>query len=282
MSRMEFPSWVAGHLTGGIGNRLFQHAAAAGLAEKWETPLVFYLPDCSPTNHGPFENIFNLFPSVPRITKEVSIERLPEPKQGTFIYTPFPEKPTSSYVTIDGWRQTELYFPKQGLFPDFEAALTKEKCQFLLKDYDLDTDEKRRATWFLHVRLGDYKILPHHQIDIHDYYTKAVKHIPEGARVFLFSDDIEPFGIFLQGFLRQMGIDPLLIPLKDELETLYVMSQCWGGAIVANSTFSWWGAYFAKKYTPYPYTAVYPGVWGRGLPPAKDIVPSWGIRIENK
>jgi hypothetical protein len=235
---MEFQSWVAGHLTGGIGNRLFQHAAAAGLAEKWSVPLVFYVPECGPTNHGAFENIFKLFPTVPQITKAVSVERL--------------------------------------------AEITKERCESLLKEYDLDTVEKRQNTWFLHVRLGDYKILPHHQIDINDYYTKAVKHIPEGARVLLFSDDIEPFGNFLQSFLQQMGIEPTPVFLKDEVESLYVMSQCWGGAVVANSTFSWWGAYFAKRYHPSGYIAVYPSIWGKGLPVATDIVPSWGIRIDNK
>lgn len=279
---MEFQSWVAGHLTGGIGNRLFQHAAAAGLAEKWSVPLVFYLPECGPTNHGAFENIFKLFPTVPRILNEVPVERLAEPKDGTFTYTPFPEQQTSSYVSIDGWRQTERYFPKNGLFPDFEAAISKERCESLLQEYDLDTVEKRQATWFLHVRLGDYKILPHHQIDIHNYYEKAVKHIPQGARVLLFSDDIEPLGMFLLGFLRQMGIEPIPVYLKDELDSLYVMSQCWGGAVVANSTFSWWGAYFAKRYQPKGYVSVYPSVWGKRLPAATDIVPSWGIRIDNK
>jgi len=28
-----------------------------------------------------------------------------------------------------------------------------------------------------------------------------------------------------------------------------------------------------------PYTAYYPDVWGQGLPPAKDVVPSWGTPI---
>ena len=214
----------------------------------------------------------------------MNVKRLAEPRNGVFTYTPFPEQKTDSYVSVDGWRQTDRYFPKNGIVPDFESALTKERRDALLQELDLETCEKRQNTWFLHVRLGDYKVLPHHQIDMNDYYTKAVKYIPAGSRVFLLSDEIESYGMILQGFLRENGVDTISVNIPDELETLYIMSQCWGGAVVANSTFSWWGAYFARKYHPdaKSYIAIYPTIWGNGLPEATDIVPLWGIRINNK
>ena len=61
--------------------------------------------------------------------------------------------------------------------------------------------------------------------------------------------------------------------------SMWLMSQCWGGAITANSTFSWWGAYFARQNAPKPFTAFFPNVWGQGLPPAKDVVPDWGTSV---
>ena len=275
-------TWVSGHLTGGVGNRLFQHAAAAGLAEKWSRQLVFYEPDCEPTNHGPFHTIYKLFPSVPVIKDSIPFQRLPEPPNGVFTYFPFPNEPVSSCVTIDGWRQTERYFPTKGLHPSFESALHSTRREALLNEYNLQSTEERLETWFLHIRLGDYKLLPHHQIDLGSYYSQAIQYIPKGKRVFLFCDELEQYGQTLQAFFRQMGLEVLLAPIPDELETLYVMSLCWGGAVVANSTFSWWGAYFAKQTSPNPYTAIYPGKWGNGLPEARDIVPSWGIRIQNQ
>lgn len=280
---MELSNWVAGHLTGGLGNRLFQHAAAAGLAEKWKYPLVFCIPECEPTNHGPFDTIFKLFPSIPQVNEVKEVQRLPEPNGAVFTYCPLPESPTSSFVSIDGWRQTDMYFPKEGIRANFDSALSFERRHTLLSQFNLLGDQ-RYQTWFLHVRLGDYKILPHHQIDINSYYSNAVKHIPKGAKVLLFCDELREYGRFLQEYFAKLGLNIQDADVPHELEALYLMSQCKGGAIVANSTFSWWGAYFAREShrEPSAYIATYPDVWGKGLPKAHDIVPSWGLRIQNQ
>jgi len=282
--QMDLSSWVAGHLTGGLGNRLFQHAAAAGLSERWKIPLVFYVPDCTPTGHGPFDNIFKLFPAVPRVETPVPFQRLPEPRNGVFTYNPFSSKPPFPYLTVDGYRQSELYFPSKGIQPEFANAIPEARRKDLLSQFHLESQEDRLTTWFLHIRMGDYKVLPHHQIDLASYYPQAVKHIPPGAKVLLFSDEIKEYGEFFTGFFKQFGVECIPAVVPDELECLYVMSQCWGGAVVANSTFSWWGAYCAKQShpTPFLYKAIYPAKWGKGLPEAKDIVPLWGIRISNE
>ncbi len=281
---MAYNSWIAGHLTGGLGNRLFQHAAAAGLAEQWKIPLVFYVPDCTPTGHGAFENIFKLFPNVTKIETPVIFQRLPEAPNGVFTYEPFPSRPPYRYLTVDGYRQSERYFPSQGIHPEFDSAIPEERRQALLSQFDLKSQETRMNTWFLHIRMGDYKILPHHQIDLATYYPEAIKHIPSGAKVLLFCDEIQEFGDLFEVFFSRLGLTVSCADVSDELEALFVMSHCWGGAVVANSTFSWWGAYCAKQAHPSPseYKAIYPNKWGKGLPDAKDIVPLWGIRIQNE
>ena len=269
--------WVAGHLTGGLGNRLFQHSAATALAAQWKREVVFYLPHCDATNHGPYDSIFKLFPSVPKISEGKS-EFISEPPGHVFTYTPFPSSaPSDSNYSVDGWRQSSRYFP-EGIRVDFENALgssTKE----LLNSYKLETESHRRNTWFIHMRFGDYMVLPHHQIDIAAYYSDAVKHITPGARVIIFSDEATKYKTMIENFFKALGVEVEVIENEDELETLYLMSNCWGGAIIANSTFSWWGAYFARQGSGDSYKAVYPKVWGFGLPKANDINPSWSIVV---
>lgn len=273
--------WVAGHVTGGLGNRLFQHAAAMGLAEKWGRKAVFALPHAAPTNHGAFENLFRLFPKTPVIVEEEKCLFLPEPNGYVFTYIPFQQDPLGIHVVVDGWRQTDKYFPATGVHADLEGVITPERKQVLLQKYNMETT--RDQTCFLHIRLGDYTILPHHQIDIGHYIAKASQQFPAKTRFLVFSDEAKRYKKMLEDVVRSVGHEPIVVEEEDELEALYLMSQCWGGAIVANSTFSWWGAYFARQRCPQKahFKACFPTVWGAGLPPARDIVPSWGIPIAN-
>jgi hypothetical protein len=270
--------WVAGHITGGLGNRLFQHAAAMGLAEKWTHEVVFYLPKMEPTNHGPFENLMKLFPSVRVITEETPHIVLPEPNGYVYTYLPFQSDRLGSNVLIDGWRQSSRYFPAMGVKVALEGAIPLSRRQELLQKYNVDNQ-----TCFVHIRLGDYKILPHHQIDIGEYIKKASTHFEPGTRFLVFSDEAVAYKATLQQFVKALGFEPSVVEEEDELENLFLMSQCGGGAIVANSTFSWWGSYFARQRCPNPetYKACFPAVWGQGLPFARDVVPPWGILVKN-
>jgi hypothetical protein len=45
----------------------------------------------------------------------------------------------------------------------------------------------------------------------------------------------------------------------DEYHALSMMIQCQGGAVIANSTFSWWGAILGSHYSKSP--VVYPLKW---------------------
>jgi hypothetical protein len=275
--------WVAGHITGGLGNRLFQHAAAAGLAEKWSRPVVFSLPHVSPTNHGPFDNLFRLFPSVKVVTEDIPCLLLPEANGHVFTYTPFQASSLGTNIVVDGWRQSERYFPATGIHAALEEAIPKARRDELLQKYSLTDIGSKTATCFLHIRLGDYKVLPHHQIDIGTYVNRASKEFSPNTRFLIFSDEAVHYKTMLEDFVKAVGHTGTVVEETDELENLYLMSQCWRGAIVANSTFSWWGAYFARQRCPDPtnFKACYPDIWGLGLPPARDIVPSWGLRISN-
>lgn len=265
--------WIAPHLTGGIGNRLFEYAAAAGLAEKWGREVIFFLPRCGETSHGAFDNIFKLLPSVRIVSSDSHWETLLEQRNNMYRYTPFPETPVEGNILVHGYRQTEKYFPTKGVHLNFEHALGKDR----LAKLSLPNPEK---SWFLHVRLGDYKILPHHQVDLRHYYLECLRQIPKGNTLYFFSDEPELCEKGFKEICEQLSIPFQNCTTKDEVETLFQMSQCKGGAITANSTFSWWGAYLAHQGCSSEFKAFYPTVWGQRMPPPIDIIPSWGSAVD--
>jgi len=269
--------WIIPCLTDGLGNRLFQYAAAAGLAEKTKGSLVFLLPKCGKTGHGDFENIFKLFPKVPiEFTLQVgaSYRYFDEKDGNAFTYEPFPNASVEN-ILVRGCRQTELYFPASGILPDW-SSLDKN----LLTKYNIDTPEKQEKTWFLHVRLGDYRILPHHYLDLRSYYRSALSKIPIGSTIIWSSDEPEIYKEFLEGLAMQYGLHLVLNKENDELETLYILSHCKAGGVCSNSTFSWWAAYFSRSGSGSKSGIWYiPEKWGANLPPARDIYSSWMTKL---
>ena len=266
-------TWTAGRLNGGLGNRLFQHAAAAGLAEKRGQKPVFFLPQCNATGHGAFNNIFKLFPDVEVLDTAPEWLSVSEEDRTLYKYQPLPVEPRDKPIVVSGWRQTEKYFPSTGIRANFVAALGSEKVAALREFIP-----NPQSTWFVHVRLGDYKNLKHHQVDLTEYYKKCCVQIPRGSLLILFSDEPHLCSPFFKSVAEQLGLSFSICPSKDELEGLYLMSLCLGGAIIANSTYSWWGAYFSHQNGC--QKLFYPSNWGSGLPPPDDLIPSWGTRVE--
>jgi hypothetical protein len=98
---------------------------------------------------------------------------------------------------------------------------------------------------FIHIRRGDYLKLPdyHYNQQISYYencYNQYILKKDNISNVFILSDDIN--WVKEQPFFQNI---PNKIFYEDinELNCLALMSLCTRGAICANSTFSWWGAF---------------------------------------
>jgi hypothetical protein len=269
--------WLAPSLGSGLGNRLFQYAAAAGLAEKWGKSLQFLIRRCTESPHGALATLFRMYPHVPLVDTEEPYTEFKEPPRAYYEFSPFSDTAPQGCVVIQGFRQSPMYFPKNLtlLQPDWDSALGGPLVRALIeKDAALSTPEERVRTVSIHVRLGDYLKLPHHQVDLGGYYKQAFEKIQPGSRIHLFSDEPDRCTQQFAVYARAHEFVLTVAKPRSDVEALYEMSLCLGGNIVANSTFSWWGAWFAHA-SGSPW-ATFPNNWGRGMPKPTDLFPEWG------
>jgi len=267
--------WVAPGLSSGLGNRLFQHAAAAGAAERWKRPLVFLESRQGISPHGDAETLYRMFPSVPRTDSKEPYGEFKEGPRGYYIYMPLPAPP-SRPVVISGIRQSPRYFPTDlnRLVPDWNSAISQQVRE------EIEGGIDSANTVSIHVRLGDYLVLAHHQVDLGFYYKKALGMVAPGTKLRLFSDEPDRCSDVFAAYAAARGLPFTVAAKRRDVESLYEMSLCRAGNIVANSTFSWWAAWFAH-YNGSPW-ATYPDNWGNGMPEPTDLFPVWGsvLKIE--
>ncbi len=270
--------WVAPYLCGGLGNRLFQVSAALGLAQKMGRELVFYKPAINNNTHHKIDELYAMFPNIRIINQHQNVHEIREAELENYNFKAISSENVPKHVVIRGYWQNYEYLPESGLNPVL-------KLQDLSK-YGLDTDEAKQNSWLIHVRLGDYKgngCVNHITMD--SYYKKVLDQVPPGINLILFSDEPTLAAKMLKPILNDT-IQLRICDEKSEPVTLGLMSQCWGGAIVPNSTFSWWGAYFARRLAVdhgQNFKAFYPLRWQANIPSKlqNNPNPPWAISIDN-
>jgi hypothetical protein len=94
-----------------------------------------------------------------------------------------------------------------------------------------------------------------------------------GRNVYVFSDDIE----HAQALFPDSNFNFVSEPIDSiAAESMFLMSAC-STLIIANSTFSWWGAALGNKEKE-----VYaPQKWFRCLEDPKDLIPANWIRVKS-
>jgi len=276
MSAIATP-WVSPCLSDGIGNRLFQVAAAMGAAEQYGRKLVFYLPRCYKAAHSSAKFVWTLFPSVP-IVENDSATWIEITERNFATFEPFPSAPDpQKNLVVRGFRQSQKYFPKlSDISVNFESCLGVDEIGHLDNLFrNLETPSERIA--FLHVRLGDYRILPHHYVNLEQYWIKALRSLSSSVdKIIILSDE--------SGYIEQVLLPffEKFTPCKvfheqNPVSCLYLMSLCGGGAVCANSSFSWWGAYLslARKHGAPIYM---PSKWGDFE--IRDLYPEWATVLD--
>ena len=258
------------NILGGLGNQMFQYALALALREKHPEEIIRI--DTSAFNGYPLHNgyelkrIFNV--NIPDATlKEQMTVFYPLrnyrmwqmgrrflPKKKTVIVESNNMRYTSEILELRtsgyylGYWQTEKYFSdiRSKVLDSFSFPQISDRV-----NHNLITDLYGKITVGVHIRRGDYLKIENAQgICNLNYYKKAILCMLERVRpdVFLiFSDDIDWCRANLSesfGKIQTIYVD--WNKGKESYRDMQLMSLC-NHNIIANSSFSWWGAWLNRN-----------------------------------
>ena len=179
---------------------------------------------------------------------------------------------------LQGYWQSERYFAD--VADDVRRELTLERLASGRNAEMLERIDACHAV-SVHVRRGDYVTAPRahatHGVCSLDYYRRASRHVAERVAdpvFFVFSDDPD----WVRAHLRLDGETVLVDHNAPDAgcEDLRLMSRC-RHHVIANSTFSWWGAWLDPRADK---IVVAPERWFQnGERDTRDLLPASWVRL---
>lgn len=266
---------------GGLGNQLF--IVAAGYAASNATGLPLYLPvlnkernkhNTKGLNYN--ETVFKHFGIHLNVNESAILYEAHAQR-----YTPHTFNRISGFAawhpsTIQPRTLLDSYYQFYPAIEPYEEELRAAVLKGLeqIREKLSDRFEPDDAA-FLHIRRGDYVDHPtiHYNQPL-SYYEEALLALPTSIqRILVFSDDIE--WVKQQPLFRDTSRFQFVPADLDEIQSLALMSLCSEGAICANSTFSWWGAFLGAHAKRSPVFV--PSRWISD-PPIVSLFPdSWTV-----
>ncbi|MDB5252970.1 MAG: hypothetical protein JWP27_2139 [Flaviaesturariibacter sp.] len=279
-------------IIGGLGNQLFQYAAARSLAATLSTDLKVDVTALEAQDLRHFD-LQSLHPLVQVAAKaEIDqlkpsrrlariVERLKPVGSKRFYKEPFfhfdPALFTlSSPVYLQGYFQSELYFKP---IEDDIRQIYSFPPHMVETVRGFADQLNTGSSVSVHIRRGDYKnpvTQKIHGILTPAYYQAAIAKIHACVSdpvFYVFTDDSAwvranldlPDAHLISGTISQT-----------HFEDLYLMSKC-NHHIIANSSFSWWGAWLNKRPDK---TVVAPASWfNEGPSDTQDLLPPGWVRV---
>jgi hypothetical protein len=232
---------------GRLGNQLFQIASTVGIAKKVNKDASF-----------PEWQYAKYFPNVQPYIEQNCIDSKNNVKvfEKKFEYSSdiedFCDIPVSN--ELYGYFQSHKYFNKHDVKTLFKFSDEVHNCvesyfPFLYKENGYEEDY-----YFIHIRRGDYLTNGNYEkIDIMEYFIQ----MRNNSNYIVISDDIEYCKFYFNSLPNVTFSEMKSDTIPSEILDLCLMSKCYG-AILGNSTFSYWGAMLSnapssKIYKPSNY-----------------------------
>ncbi len=291
---------IISRIIGGLGNQMFQYAAGFRLSKKVQTELkidtsafaTYQLHGLSIGNFCISATIASKADTSPftgqssnqileklRRMVQAPTRRIPgfihEPK---FTFNPEILELTGGSIYLDGYWQSEKYFADvaDDIRKEFIVANVPDEINRAMLAHIQATESV-----CLHIRRGDY-IKNQQTNSVHGtipltYYHKALEYLRTKRNkltLFIFSDDIEWVRQNFKTDFPMIFVDHNN-PEKN-YEDIRLMSTC-KNHIIANSTFSWWGAWLSGYAQQ---IAIAPKRWFRTKDiDSQDIIPSRWLKL---
>lgn len=250
------------NIKGGLGNQMFQYATAFANGSPLYIDLDFL------NNHNESTDTFtarkfelDLFPNIKYKKTDNTVKKTFFSKKLKYkIYRKFKKTiivqqdkdelihlPSRGNIYLNGYFQSEKYFNHRRAdilrifqFPELDHKNNKIKEEILKAENSIS----------IHVRRGDYlkpEVLKHHGVLTTQYYQEALniinKKLPNYT-IFVFSDDPSYCEEVL--FNEEKNVNFITGNEEDAWKDMCLMSHC-QHHIVANSSFSWWGAWLSQS-----------------------------------
>lgn len=270
-------------LQGGLGNQMFQYAFGRKAADDFKTDLKLDLSWFGHEAHVDTPRQYRLNNFNIRATEII----LKEKNIAGLIFDRIARKIRNEFnlgtkikdgAVLGGWWQSEKYFRDIGneIKKDFtlKNPLGKAAAELMRK---ISNDKDSIS---IHMRRGDYveneETKKYHGALPASYYDKAIGIIRDRIKspsFFIFSDDIEwvkknLFTSFPTEYVSGSSVE--------DYEELILMSHCKNN-IIANSSFSWWGAWLNDNPGK---IVIAPEKWSNNPPRTyRDVVPDSWMKI---
>ena len=292
---LSMPQPITVRLIGGLGNQLFGYYAGAALAARHKTTLRL---DTSWTRHGitdhgieilrfdlpgewlsndslraklsapgtiPGRAVAKALRDVPALRKPLRIHEAPGVGHDPTLLEQPPGTRLRGY--FQSWRTVQNAVDSG--YP--HRPELKEPSAWLESIADRAQHERPLA---VHVRRGDYAKVSEFGLLGPAYYEPAIQRLrDEGTAgpVWLFSDEPE---IARAALGRYAGEAQAITSPDGAAAEMLAISHA-AAVVIANSTFSWWGAWMAAKDTP----VIAPDPWFTSGPSVEGLIPPEWTRI---
>jgi hypothetical protein len=274
-------------LQGGLGNQLFQYAAGLAVAQgqadqvavdtsyywyvrnrRYVLDLLGFRPKRISFFTHPLEAVLS-WPLIGEIWQKMYLlfgryQVVREQEVGSLM--PITKNPPQNTYLSGFWQQLSyVELQKKSLFqhlsfPKFNSEVEKKLAQKISSTRSVA----------VHVRRGDYVNHSTFRVASPEYYQQAFEYISKRVKqphFFIFSDDI----VWCKAHFGEPANMTFVEGVDDEVSELHLMSTC-QHHVMANSTFSWWGAVLA----PQSKIVIAPKEWNGTLEAAQKLLhPEW-------